>query len=85
MLRPLPGGPLLLTDRVDLVISTYTYTAARDQLIDFSRAYYKAGGRLLVKNDSTINALADLAGKTVSTTTGSIYDKWWGTASSRRR
>jgi polar amino acid transport system substrate-binding protein len=70
--------PLLLTDRVDLVISTYTYTAARDQLIDFSRAYYKAGGRLLVKNDTTINTLGDLAGKTVSTTTGSIYDKWVG-------
>ena len=70
--------PLLTTDRVDLVISTFTYTADRDTRIDFSRAYYKAGGRLLVKNDSPINTLADLAGKTVSTTTGSVYDKWVG-------
>ena len=68
--------PLLTTDRVDLVISTFTYTADRDTRIDFSRAYYKATGRLLVKNDSPIKSAKDLAGKTVATTSGSIYDKW---------
>lgn len=68
----------LQTDRVDLVIATYTYTAARDNLIDFSRAYYKATGRLLVRNDSPIRSVADLAGKTVATTRGSIYDRWVG-------
>ena len=36
--------PLLTTDRVDLVISTFTYTPDRDTRIDFSRAYYKATG-----------------------------------------
>ncbi len=46
--------PLLTTNRVDLVISTFTYTTDRDTRIDFSRAYYKATGRLLVKNDSPI-------------------------------
>ena len=30
--------PLLTTDRVDLVISTFTYTADRDTRIDFSSA-----------------------------------------------
>ena len=45
--------PLLTNGRVDLVISTFTYTADRDTRIDFSRAYYKATGRLLVKNNST--------------------------------
>src|SRR6266540_7069587 len=68
--------PLLTTDRVDLVISTFTYTRDRDTRIDFSRAYYKATGRLLVKNDSPIHSLSDLAGKTVATTSGSIYDRW---------
>jgi polar amino acid transport system substrate-binding protein len=68
--------PLLTGDRVDLVIATFTYTADRDTRIDFSRAYYKATGRLLVKNDSPIHSLADLAGKKVSTTSGSIYDRW---------
>lgn len=68
--------PALTTGRVDLVIATFTYTADRDTRIDFSRAYYKATGRLLVRNDSPIRSAADLAGKTVATTSGSIYDRW---------
>jgi polar amino acid transport system substrate-binding protein len=68
--------PLLTTDRADLVISTFTYTRDRDTRIDFSRAYYKATGRLLVKNDSPIRSLSDLRDKTVATTSGSIYDRW---------
>jgi len=68
--------PLLTTNRVDLVISTFTYTADRDNRIDFSRAYYKATGRLLVKNDSPVQSLSNLAGRKVATTSGSIYDRW---------
>ena len=68
--------PLLTSDRVDLVISTFTYTADRDLRIDFSRAYYKATGRLLVKNDSPVQSLANLSGRKVATTSGSIYDRW---------
>jgi polar amino acid transport system substrate-binding protein len=68
--------PLLTTDRVDLVISTFTYTADRDTRIDFSRAYYKATGRLLVKNDGPVQSLNDLRGRKVATTSGSIYDRW---------
>src|SRR3954452_18943162 len=68
--------PLLTTDRADLVLATFTYTADRDTRIDFSRAYYKATGRLLVRNDSPIRSLSNLAGKTIATTSGSIYDRW---------
>jgi polar amino acid transport system substrate-binding protein len=68
--------PLITTGRVDMVISTFTYTADRDTRIDFSRAYYKATGRLLVKNDSPIQRLADIRGRRVATTSGSIYDRW---------
>jgi polar amino acid transport system substrate-binding protein len=68
--------PLLTTGRVDLVISTFTYTADRDTRIDFSRAYYKATGRLLVKNSSPIATLNDIRGKRIATTSGSIYDRW---------
>jgi polar amino acid transport system substrate-binding protein len=68
--------PLLTTNRVDLVISTFTYTADRDTRIDFSRAYYKATGRLLVKNTSPIQTLNDIRGRRVATTSGSIYDRW---------
>ena len=68
--------PSLTTGRVDMVIATFTYTADRDTRIDFSRAYYKATGRLLVTNSSPVRSIADLAGKTVVTTSGSIYDTW---------
>jgi len=68
--------PLLTSGRVDLVISTFTYTADRDTRIDFSRAYYKATGRLLVKNTGSVQSLADIRGKKVATTSGSIYDRW---------
>src|SRR5580765_6561753 len=54
--------PLITNGRVDLVISTFTYTADRDTRIDFSRAYWKGTGRLLVKNDSPVQKLSDLAG-----------------------
>jgi len=68
--------PLLTTGRADLVIATFTYTPDRDTRIDFSRAYYRATGRLLVRNNSPINRLSDIAGRTIATTTGSIYDRW---------
>jgi polar amino acid transport system substrate-binding protein len=68
--------PSLTTDRVDMVLATFTYTTDRDTRIDFSRAYYKATGRLLVKNDGPVQNLNDINGRTVATTSGSIYDRW---------
>jgi polar amino acid transport system substrate-binding protein len=68
--------PLLTTGRADLVISTFTYTRDRDTRIDFSRAYYKATGRLLVRNDAPNTLLNDLGSRTIATTSGSIYDRW---------
>jgi polar amino acid transport system substrate-binding protein len=68
--------PALTTGRVDLVAATFTYNTDRESRIDFSRAYYKATGRMLVRNDSSIRSLNDLAGKTVATTSGSVYDAW---------
>jgi polar amino acid transport system substrate-binding protein len=68
--------PALTTGRVDLVIATFTYNTDRETRIDFSRAYYKATGRLMVPNNSPIRSLRDLAGKTVATTSGSVYDRW---------
>ena len=67
--------PLLTTGRADIVLATFTYTRDRDTRIDYSRPYYKATGRLLVPNNSTLR-LRNLAGKTVATTSGSIYDRW---------
>src|SRR3954453_11912295 len=60
--------PLITNGRVDLVISTFTYTADRDTRIDFSGAYWKGTGRLLVKNDGSVQKLSDIAGKRLATT-----------------
>src|SRR5581483_2155219 len=58
--------PLITQGRVDLVISTFTYTSDRATRIDFSEPYYNATGRLLVKNDSPIQKVADIKGHNVS-------------------
>jgi polar amino acid transport system substrate-binding protein len=68
--------PLLTTGRVDVVISTFTYSSDRDTRIDFSRAYFKASGRLLVPNNSSIRTLNDIRGKRIATTDGSVYHRW---------
>ena len=68
--------PTLQRKDVDIIISTLTWTAAREEVIDYSSPYYNATGRLLVPNNSPIRRLADLNGRTVTTTTASIYDRW---------
>jgi polar amino acid transport system substrate-binding protein len=67
----------LTSGRVDIIISTLTWTAAREQTIDYSLPYYGAVGRLLVKNSVTAGRLTDwMRGKKVVSTSGSIYDSW---------
>jgi polar amino acid transport system substrate-binding protein len=68
--------PALTSGRVDMVIATFTYTRDRDTRIDFSRAYYKATGRLLVKNDQPNTLIEQLSSRNIVTTSGSIYDRW---------
>jgi polar amino acid transport system substrate-binding protein len=68
--------PALQSSRVDIIISTLTWTSARADVIDFSVPYYSATGRLLVKNDSSVHSIQDLKGKTVVTTRGALYATW---------
>ena len=68
--------PALQSSQVDIIISTLTWTQARNDEIDYSTPYYSATGRLLVPNSSPVNTVKDLAGKTVVTTRGSIYSTW---------
>src|SRR6266516_2145837 len=67
--------PTLMSGRVDIIVSTLTWTAARAQQSDFSISYYSATGRLLVPNSSTLTT-GGLAGKTVVTTRGALYATW---------
>jgi polar amino acid transport system substrate-binding protein len=67
--------PTLTSGRVDIIVSTLTWTAARAEQIDFSIPYYSATGRLLVPNSSSLG-ISSLGGKTIVTTRGAIYATW---------
>jgi polar amino acid transport system substrate-binding protein len=68
--------PALQTKRVDIIVSTLTWTKARTEVIDFSTPYYGATGRLAVTKTSSIQSVKDLAGKNVVTTRGALYSPW---------
>src|SRR5262245_51869325 len=66
----------LTQGRVDIIISTLTWTADRERTIDFSVPYYNATGRLLVTNNVTVGKLNNwMQGKKIVSTAGSIYDR----------
>ena len=65
--------PTLQSNRVDIIISTLTWTKARTEVIAYSIPYYAATGRLLVPNNSSIRTVRNLGGKTVVTTRGALY------------
>src|ERR671925_874255 len=67
--------PFLEDGTVDIVLSTMTINAERDQEIDFSEPYYIAHGRILVPQDSDIAGVKSLAGKSVCTALGSTYEE----------
>ena len=67
--------PFLQQDKVDLVISTMTVNDERKQQIDFSHVYYMAGQSILVKKESTVQAVTDLNGKKVCSGEGSTSEK----------
>jgi ABC-type amino acid transport substrate-binding protein len=67
--------PFLQNGTVDLILSTMTITTDRDAEIDFSEPYFVAHGRILVPEDSDIQGVEDLAGRTVCTALGSTYEE----------
>jgi putative glutamine transport system substrate-binding protein len=62
--------PFLQEDRVDIVISTMTRTDERLLEIDFSKIYYLAGQKILVKSDSDYQAVEDLVTANVPVCSG---------------
>ncbi|AOZ92514.1 ABC transporter substrate-binding protein [Paenibacillus crassostreae] len=53
--------PLLQNGEIDLIIATMTITDERKEQVDFSDVYFKAGQSLLVKKESPIQSIEDLA------------------------
>lgn len=63
------------TGRVDLVISAYSITCARQRTVEFSTVYMRAAQRLLVEAGSDIRSVPDLTGRRVCTSAASINEE----------
>jgi putative glutamine transport system substrate-binding protein len=67
--------PYLQNGLVDLVAATMTANEERAQQIEFSDCYYVAGQSLLVRTDSDIQSIDDLAGRQIGTVRGSTSER----------
>ena len=63
------------TGELDMVIATVTITPQREEIIDFSIPYDYAGQALLVRANSRITSIADLAGQNVGVVFGTTAEK----------
>ena len=64
-------GQLLDTGDIDMVLATFTITAERKNIWNFSSAYYTDAVSLLVKKNGGIKGYADLVNKLVGVAEGS--------------
>lgn len=62
--------PALGTKQIDLAASGMTITPARAEKVEFSLPYYEAGLSVLVKDDSPVTGVDELAGKSVAVQIG---------------
>lgn len=65
---------LLIQQTVDAVISVYSVTEKRMELVSFSEPYFDSGSVILIRqtDKDKIKTYKDLAGKNVATTRGSV-------------
>lgn len=67
--------PMLMTGSIDLDCGSTTNTKIRQQRMAFSVTPFVSGVRALVRKDSGIERIADLAGKVVVTTSGTSTER----------
>lgn len=68
--------PYLDSNKIDFIAATLGVTEERKQQLDFSTNFFDGGAVTVVKKDSSITSIPDLAGKTVIVikgSTGSTY------------
>ncbi len=69
--------PILQQGRIDLVASTMTHYRSRDDVVDFSIDYFYSPQTLLVRKDSGIQSVADMAGKRAGAVIGAGSVKYF--------
>ncbi len=63
--------PYLRSGRVDLVAASYSITDERRKLVGQTGPYFLTGQQILVKSDSDVQSIEDLAGQEVCSASGS--------------
>lgn len=63
------------TGEVDIVLATLTITPQRQEIVSFSNPYDVAGQAVLVRKNSSIKSLSDLAGQNVGVIFGTTAEK----------
>jgi polar amino acid transport system substrate-binding protein len=66
--------PFLLTNKLDIVIASFTITDDRKKVISFSRPYATEPTLILAPGKDSIKTIADLSGKTVAVARGNTAD-----------
>lgn len=66
--------PYLLTNKVDMVISSFSITAERKKVIDFSLPYSISESVILAPKSVIITKLADLSGKRIGVVRGNLQE-----------
>lgn len=66
----------LASNRIDLAVSSLSITSERLAYVEFTQPYYETAQGVLVMKKSGMRELEDLAGKTVSVTSGTTSERW---------
>lgn len=70
--------PFLLTNKVDMVLSSFVITEERKKVIDFSRPYGVLTVGILGPVAAKVTSFKDLSGKTIAATRGTTADQELG-------
>lgn len=76
VVEPASRIPFLQSDKVDLILANMTVTPERAEAVDFTNPNLRVAVQAIVREDSGIERLDDLADKTVIVTTGTTADIW---------
>ncbi|MBJ9977642.1 transporter substrate-binding domain-containing protein [Pseudomonas sp. S75] len=76
VVEPASRIPFLQSDKVDLILANMTVTPERAQAVDFTHPNLRVAVQAIVRDDSPVQRLDDLADKTVIVTSGTTADIW---------
>lgn len=76
VVEPASRIPFLQSDKVDLILANMTVTPERAEAVDFTNPNLRVAVQAIVREDSGIERLDDLADKTIIVTSGTTADIW---------